>query len=763
MVRVSREGFQTSLQSMTLRAGTPVALRTTLSVASLSQSVTVDAQTALVTELPTSQTHTAVSREEFKNSPAITVADIVSLMPGVSFVTGNGPRDIAVSVRGSSTRQTYGVRNVQVFEDGFPVTQPDGLARMDLTDPHAYSGVDVVQGPSSALYGNYATGGAINFHTRSGSDIHGVEVGADFGSFGYFNDYVTYGTGSERYQLAVFLSNVRAEQATSNNQFNTITANILASFAATPRDRMTFKFINNNLDTNLSIRLSRTQYALNPYQRGCAVYSSAFAVNGCASVSVFTNGFTGTRQSLAAAEAGLNRHDRRTIVGARYEHDVSADTTWQTQFVWDDRVANQPTSASAYRGTLPSFNVVSDRLRHGKLGGKESTTYVGGFFNYENISSTSANLMPGGNAAIGAPTQTIQGDHFNTGFHLRAEYALAPQWTLVAGVGGEYTQLAAVANNFTYTVATSSPLTISTAINPVRGDRNFFNVAPEFGVQYRPTSVWKLHGRIGTGYGTPQATQLFTTPQGLFGNNTTLKTQRNIGVEGGADLTLSNVLTLSGTIFYEWFRNEMVTQSPGVNLQSFTFNAPASAHRGVELGVDLHPLVHALPGLRMRGAYTYDNQIYTNYTEQLTSSGVTASFARAGLRIPGVQPHTLNARILYDQPSGMLRGFGGYLEDGWRDAFYLDNGNLLKAPGNNLLNLSLHYDPPAKHGLASRLRFFFDLQNLANVTYVASAGNITNTLNAAGQQNDASVLASVTGSIYAGTPRASYGGVRLRF
>ncbi|MFC6644610.1 TonB-dependent receptor domain-containing protein [Granulicella cerasi] len=228
-------------------------------------------------------------------------------------------------------------------------------------------------------------------------------------------------------------------------------------------------------------------------------------------------------------------------------------------------------------------------------------------------------------------------------------------------------------------------------------------------------------------------------------------------------MTLSNVLTLSGTIFYEWFRNEMVTQSPGVNLQSFTFNAPASAHRGVELGVDLHPLVHALPGLRMRGAYTYDNQIYTNYTEQLTSSGVTASFARAGLRIPGVQPHTLNARILYDQPSGMLRGFGGYLEDGWRDAFYLDNGNLLKAPGNNLLNLSLHYDPPAKHGLASRLRFFFDLQNLANVTYVASAGNITNTLNAAGQQNDASVLASVTGSIYAGTPRASYGGVRLRF
>ena len=88
-----------------------------------------------------------------------------------------------------------------MFEDGFPATQPDGLARTDLTDPHAYSGVDVVQGPSSTLYGNYATGGAINFHTRTGQDIHGIEVGSDFGSFGYFNDYLT----SENMETAMTL------------------------------------------------------------------------------------------------------------------------------------------------------------------------------------------------------------------------------------------------------------------------------------------------------------------------------------------------------------------------------------------------------------------------------------------------------------------------------------------------------------------------------------------------------------------------------
>jgi outer membrane receptor protein involved in Fe transport len=50
-----------------------------------------------------------------------------------------------------------------VLEDGFSVTQPDGLSRTDLIDPHAYGAVDIYRGPSSAMFGNYATGGAINF------------------------------------------------------------------------------------------------------------------------------------------------------------------------------------------------------------------------------------------------------------------------------------------------------------------------------------------------------------------------------------------------------------------------------------------------------------------------------------------------------------------------------------------------------------------------------------------------------------------------
>ena len=120
---------------------------------------------------PPGQTITTVSGERIKNEPAFTVQDLLQESPGVSFKQGNGPRDLGISIRGSNARNGFGIRNIVVLEDGFSVTQPDGLSRTDLIDPHAYGGVDVYRGPASAMFGNYATGGAINFRLWRGDQI----------------------------------------------------------------------------------------------------------------------------------------------------------------------------------------------------------------------------------------------------------------------------------------------------------------------------------------------------------------------------------------------------------------------------------------------------------------------------------------------------------------------------------------------------------------------------------------------------------------
>ena len=68
-------------------------------------------------------------------------------------------------------------------------------------------------------------------------------------------------------------------------------------------------------------------------------------------MSLFNNGFNGTRSPVTAVQAGLGREDRRTIVGGRWEHDFDNTTTWRNQFVFDDRNINQPTGRPARSAT----------------------------------------------------------------------------------------------------------------------------------------------------------------------------------------------------------------------------------------------------------------------------------------------------------------------------------------------------------------------------------------------------------------------------
>jgi iron complex outermembrane receptor protein len=215
------------------------------------------------------------------------------------------------------------------------------------------------------------------------------------------------------------------------------------------------------------------------------------------------------------------------------------------------------------------------------------------------------------------------------------------------------------------------------------------------------------------------------------------------------------------TGFYESFHNEIVTQSAGANLPSFSFNVPHSVHRGIEAGISAHRLPLRLPGLYMLASYLFDDQIYTQYDERLSNATTSQLFNRAGNKIPGVTPNFLFARVGYDHPEGKFKGLGGFVEVDYRDAFYVDNGNQLKAPGFAIVNLQVHWDPGIKLGAVSKIRAFFEVQNLFNKTYVASANNIADTPGANGQQSGAAALANTGGSIYAGSPRAFIAGVRI--
>jgi iron complex outermembrane receptor protein len=752
-VRVRPAAQRPRVRSSSAQRTTRTPAATTSSAPAQARNVTASAAVANLYQAPAGQTATTIDRSQFDNRPSFSVGDVLRDSPGVSVKQGNGPRDLGISIRGSNARNTFGIRNLVIFEDGFPVTQPDGLSRSDLIDPRAYAAIDVIRGPSSALYGNYATGGALNFRTRPGGTIDGVEYGVDGGSFGYLNNYLAAGKKVGNFEGSLFASDARGDGYIGNSWFNTQTVNFLGTLQATPDDRFTVKLINNDLSIRLPIRSSLNQFYQNPFQQGCA--TGATAAPGCGTVTLFNNGFNtaaGTDKETAV-QAGLGRNDRRTIVGGRWEHDFDNTTTWRNQFVFDDRSISQPTGSTSAIGDFPSYNYMSDVTKRGEILGMDSTTFVGGFYNTLTASGDTRNVMPGGNAALGRLSSNLLSDTTNYGFRAREELKLTQSLTAVAGVGWETTVLKGLNTAYTYTGAAGVTTTAVTA-----ADRLFQNTAPELALLYRLNNEWLFRARAATGYGTPQVSNLFVLPSGLSGNNTQLDTQKNLGYDLGFDWTPNSALKLSATGFYEFFRNELVSQATPLAGISYTFNAPRSEHRGVELAADwkFHP------GWRFTAAYTYLDQFYTEYTENLTNGSVF-SFNRAGNKIPGISPNELTTRLGYDELSGPLAGLGGFVEVQWKDSFYMDNANLLKAPGYELVNLNVHYKTDLVSDYLKTLSLYLEVRNVFNRTYVASANNIGDSVTALGVQNPASVLANTTNSIYAGSPRAFVAGMKVAF
>ncbi|WGD56326.1 TonB-dependent receptor [Bradyrhizobium sp. CB1650] len=735
------------------RSAKPLAANPTVRVPTQTKTVTASAARDGLNQAPPGQTATTIERWQFENRPAFSVSDVLRESPGISVKQGNGPRDFGISIRGSNARNGFGIRNLVIFEDGFPVTQPDGLARSDLIDPHAYGAIDVIRAPSSALYGNYATGGALNFRSRPGGTIDGAEYGVDGGSYGYLNNYLAAGKKVGNFEGSLFASDVRGDGYIGNSWFNTQTVNFLGTLKATSDDRFTVKIINNDLSTRLPIRLSLNQYYQNPFQQGCA--TGATAALGCGTVTLFNNGFNtaaGTDKETAV-QAGLGRNDRRTIAGGRWEHDFDNTTTWRNQFVFDDRNINQPTGSTSAIGDFPSYNYMSDLTKRGEILGMDSTTFFGAFYNTLTASSDTRNVMPGGNATLGRLSSNLYSETTNYGVRAREELKLTSSLLAVAGVGWETTTLKGINTAYAYAGPTGiTTTTLTTA------DRQFQNTAPELALLYSLNNEWLFRSRIATGYGTPQVSNLFVLPTGLSGNNTQLQAQKNLGYDIGFDWTPNNALKLSATGFYEFFRNEIVSQATPIAGVSYSFNAPRSEHRGVEIAADWK----FYSGWRFTAAYTYLDEVYTEYVESITN-GAVFSFNRAGNKIPGISPNELTARIGYDEFAGPLAGLGGFVEFQWKDAFYMDNANLLKAPGYELVNLNVHYKTDLASDYFRSLSLFAEVRNAFDRTYVASANNIANSVTAAGLQNPASVLANTTGSIYAGSPRTFVAGMKVAF
>ena len=117
-------------------------------------------------------------------------ANLFSRIAGVKAINyGQGQIGTAISMRGftSSTGQEVGV-----FVDGVPQNLPSGVGTTGRTElswlaPEVIERIEIIKGPVSALYGNFALAGVVNIVTKKNEPSPSVRSsGGSFGSFRAF-------------------------------------------------------------------------------------------------------------------------------------------------------------------------------------------------------------------------------------------------------------------------------------------------------------------------------------------------------------------------------------------------------------------------------------------------------------------------------------------------------------------------------------------------------------------------------------------------
>jgi len=100
-----------------------------------------------------------LSEKELQSAGSNTLLSVMNTVAGLR-MEERSPGSYRLSIRGSMLRSPFGVRNVKVYWNGFPLSDGGGNTYLNLVDLQQFNTIEILKGPSGSLYGA-GTGGVI--------------------------------------------------------------------------------------------------------------------------------------------------------------------------------------------------------------------------------------------------------------------------------------------------------------------------------------------------------------------------------------------------------------------------------------------------------------------------------------------------------------------------------------------------------------------------------------------------------------------------
>jgi len=220
-----------------------------------------------------------------------------SLVNGFNTIAGvrmeeRSPGSYRINIRGSSLRSPFGVRNVKVYWNDIPVTDPGGNTYFNQFAWNNFSSIEIVKGPAGSIYGA-GTGGLILMHTLSPWQA-GVSAEYITGSYNLQNVFMSARFGKKENKSQVSFAHnqtdgYRAQSRMGRDNFSWVTkANI------SDRQQLSAAVLLTNLYYQTPGALTLAEFKSNPKAARPAAGTLPSAITAKASIEQmgFVAGFT---------------------------------------------------------------------------------------------------------------------------------------------------------------------------------------------------------------------------------------------------------------------------------------------------------------------------------------------------------------------------------------------------------------------------------------------------------------------------------------
>ncbi|QJX47934.1 TonB-dependent receptor plug domain-containing protein [Hymenobacter taeanensis] len=541
----------------------------------------------------------------------------VNTLPGVRLeerATGS----YRLSVRGSTLRSPFGVRNVKVYYQGIPFTEASGSTSLNLLDPSQLGGIEVIKGPTASVYGAGTGGAVLLTNRRPLPGVSQVQTGFTIGSFGLRRYTVAAETGSATGYVRAQYSRQTLDGYREQSALRRETVALDGEMQTSDKGTLGLHALYTDLNYQLPGGLTRAQFEQNPRQARPGTATSPGTVA--------QRTFYATRSVLLGATHEMQFTDRLSTTATLYGTGSAIRTPYLIDYERNTLLGLGGRAVVRYRTALVGRTL---RLQ----GGGEVQSGFEDSRNYQNRAGTPGTLR------YDDEIRTATGFVF-----AQADYELPAGFLLTAG---------ASYNRLRYRITRVSDA--ATQPGNYRFQRDFRpQVSPRVALLKELTPLISAYANVSSGFSPPTEEEIRPSDGSL---NRGLQAERGTSYELGARGKMLHQRILFDMAVYDFrLRQTIVTRSDEQGTQLFA-NSGNTRQRGLEaaisgwlwqqtgtLAASATALGQVQSGLRAWASYAYNHYRFGSYE----SGGNNYS----GNRLTGTAPHTLSAGLDFSESLG---------------------------------------------------------------------------------------------------------------